>query len=215
MWPWTGRRFAARRGMGRAPRAKPITGRPNMRPWPRIAPRWVSRAALYPSYGPRSKLAEARCVAAPGLPIACQPACKPGSVWRRSRHRRVTAIPLERRLPGASSNLPGRQDPDIDPGTLPPPKLRPAPRRPYVVLLPVGFTVPLALPSARCALAAPFHPCRSRSPGGRRCGGLFSVALSLGSPPPDVIRHRMSMEPGLSSPPTQKVKAGQSGRPAG
>jgi hypothetical protein len=25
------------------------------------------------------------------------------------------------------------------------------------------------------------------------------VALSLGSPPPDVIRHRMSMEPGLSS----------------
>lgn len=30
--------------------------------------------------------------------------------------------------------------------------------------------------------------------------GSFSVALSLGSPPPDVIRHRMSMEPGLSSP---------------
>jgi hypothetical protein len=35
-----------------------------------------------------------------------------------------------------------------------------------------------------------------------RRGGLFSVALSLGSPPPDVIRHRMSMEPGLSSPAT-------------
>ena len=32
-------------------------------------------------------------------------------------------------------------------------------------------------------------------------GGLLSVALSLGSPPPDVIRHRASMEPGLSSPP--------------
>jgi len=31
-------------------------------------------------------------------------------------------------------------------------------------------------------------------------GGLFSVALSLGSRPPDVIRHRLSMEPGLSSP---------------
>ena len=27
----------------------------------------------------------------------------------------MTAIPLRRRLPGASSNLPGRQDPDIDP----------------------------------------------------------------------------------------------------
>ena len=35
-----------------------------------------------------------------------------------------------------------------------------------------------------------------------RRGGLFSVALSLGSPPPDVIRHRLSMEPGLSSPAT-------------
>src|SRR6266446_2042904 len=33
-------------------------------------------------------------------------------------------------------------------------------------------------------------------------GGLFSVALSLGSRPPDVIRHRTSMEPGLSSPAT-------------
>jgi len=30
-------------------------------------------------------------------------------------------------------------------------------------------------------------------------GGLLSVALSLGSPPPDVIRHRISVEPGLSS----------------
>jgi len=35
-----------------------------------------------------------------------------------------------------------------------------------------------------------------------KAGGSFSVALSLGSPPPDVIRHRMSMEPGLSSPAT-------------
>ena len=31
-------------------------------------------------------------------------------------------------------------------------------------------------------------------------GGLLSVALSLGSPPPGVTRHRVSMEPGLSSP---------------
>ncbi len=35
-----------------------------------------------------------------------------------------------------------------------------------------------------------------------KAGGLFSVALSLGSPPPDVIRHRFSVEPGLSSPAT-------------
>lgn len=32
-------------------------------------------------------------------------------------------------------------------------------------------------------------------------GGLFSVALSLGSPPPRVTRHRGFQEPGLSSPP--------------
>src|SRR5207249_3218321 len=36
-------------------------------------------------------------------------------------------------------------------------------------------------------------------PRGATEGGLFSVALSLGSRPPDVIRHRTSMEPGLSS----------------
>jgi hypothetical protein len=35
-------------------------------------------------------------------------------------------------------------------------------------------------------------------PGGR-AGGLFSVALSLGSPPPAVSRHRIPVEPGLSS----------------
>jgi hypothetical protein len=33
-----------------------------------------------------------------------------------------------------------------------------------------------------------------------RAGRLLSVALSLGSPPPGVTRHRVSMEPGLSSP---------------
>ena len=45
---------------------------------------------------------------------------------------------------------------------------------------------------------------------GTGAGGLLSVALSLGSPPPDVIRHRTSVEPGLSSP---RIKPG-SGRPA-
>src|SRR5690242_4224778 len=34
-----------------------------------------------------------------------------------------------------------------------------------------------------------------------RRGGLLSVALSLGLPPPAVSRHRVSVEPGLSSPP--------------
>jgi len=29
---------------------------------------------------------------------------------------------------------------------------------PYLVLLPMGFTMPPLLPAARCALTAPFHP---------------------------------------------------------
>src|SRR6478735_1943806 len=46
-----------------------------------------------------------------------------------------------------------------------------------------------------------------------RRGGLFSVALSLGFPPPDVIRHRLSMEPGLSSPATFRYWHGAAVRP--
>jgi hypothetical protein len=122
-------------------------------------------------------------------PLSHQPAYKPGSVRRAANAARVTTILLGRRLPGDSSNLPERQDPDIDPGAS-------APRRSYSVLLPVGFAVPLPLPATRCALTAPFHPYRTYA---TRSGGLFSVALSLGLPPPDVSRHRMSMEPGLSS----------------
>src|ERR1700730_12587925 len=45
-----------------------------------------------------------------------------------------------------------------------------------------------------------FSPLPRFAPFGASPGGSFSVALSLGVPPPDVIRHRMSMEPGLSSP---------------
>src|SRR5688572_20016438 len=30
----------------------------------------------------------------------------------------------------------------------------------YLVLLPVGFAVPMPLPASRCALTAPFHPYR-------------------------------------------------------
>ena len=40
------------------------------------------------------------------------------------------------------------------------------------------------------------HPFTLTDP---KAGGLLSVALSLGSPPPAVNRHRVSKEPGLSS----------------
>src|ERR1700722_12651614 len=107
----------------------------------------------------------------------------------------VTAIPLGRPLPGASSNQPERRGQRIRPCGA-----GGAACRSYSVLLPAGLAMPLTLPPARCALTAPFHPCRlGLRPCGQRSGGLLSVALSLGSPPPDVIRRRIRMEPGLSS----------------
>ncbi|CAP57124.1 conserved protein [Gluconacetobacter diazotrophicus PA1 5] len=47
-----------------------------------------------------------------------------------------------------------------------------------------------------------------------RGGGLFSVALSLGSPPPAVSRHRSSVEPGLSST-AWEIHATAAARPSG
>src|SRR6267142_5444178 len=107
------------------------------------------------------------------------------------------AIPLGRPSPNASCDRPERRR-EGSPGTIG--SLRDACRS-YLVLLPVGFSLPPPLPAARCALTAPFHP--YRPPGvPRQVGGVLSVALSLGSPPPGVTRHRASVEPGLSSPRT-------------
>jgi hypothetical protein len=50
-----------------------------------------------------------------------------------------------------------------------------------------------------------------RRTGHTSAGGLFSVALSLWSPPPAVSRHRIPVEPGLSSDP--RIEPGDSGRP--
>src|ERR1700737_3293136 len=103
------------------------------------------------------------------------------------------AIPLGRPLPSASCDRPERRR-----GGPPGIPANGDACRSYLVLLPVGFSLPPPLPAARCALTAPFHPCRP--PGvPRRPGGVLSVALSLGSPPPGVTRHRTSVEPGLSS----------------
>ena len=50
------------------------------------------------------------------------------------------------------------------------------------------------LPAARCALTAPFHPYRTRS------GGLFSVALSMGSRPPGVTWRPVRRSPDFPLP---------------
>ena len=136
-----------------------------------------------------------------------QPACKPGSVWRGSKLPHVTAIHLGRRLPGASSNLPGRPDPDTGPEHH---RLRADARA-----VPIRFCSRWGLPChSGCPERGALLPHRftlTSSLAGR--GGLFSVALSLRSPSPDVIRHRMSMEPGLSS--QARLSAlSPSGRPA-
>ena len=115
-----------------------------------------------------------------------QTACKPGSVPALAGDGWPFVWDVRCRTPRATY-------PKGDAETHPRPE---AAGLSYSVLLPVGFTLPRPSPGARCALTAPFHPYRQTS----RCvGGLLSVALSLGSPPPDVIRHRVSVEPGLSS----------------
>src|SRR5688500_15913653 len=113
-------------------------------------------------------------------------------------------IPLGRPSPGASRDLPENLARKGAWAGCPAPSS-------YVVLLPVGFAMPTPLPASRCALTAPFHPYRSSK--ARRLsnlGGLLSVALSLRSLSPGVTRHRLSVEPGLSS----TAPKGSSGHPA-
>jgi len=92
-----------------------------------------------------------------------------------------TVIHLRRMSPYACSDLPGsRADHTL---TLP-----------YLVLLRVGFTLPLLLPATRCALTAPFHPCRPC--GLRRC--IFCGTFR-GLSPPRCYLAPCPVEPGLSS----------------
>ena len=131
-----------------------------------------------------------------------QSACKPGSVWLRDRSRNVTAIPLGRASLRASSNQPGRPGPETGPSPL---------ARAASSLF--GFApggACRAVPVAGSAVRS--YRTFSPLPVAEAAGGSISVALSLGSPPPDVIRHRVSVEPGLSSP--KETEFSGSGRPA-
>jgi len=119
--------------------------------------------------------------------LICQSVCKPGSVWRgitppRDDHSSRTAVASRLKQPTRTTGL--KRPWELAPSCYP-----------YSVLLPVGFTLPWPLPAPRCALTAPFHPYLSP----KWQAVSLSVALSLGSPPPAINRHRFSMEPGLSS----------------
>ena len=75
---------------------------------------------------------------------------KPGSV--PPPKRLMMAIHLGWLLPTTSSNLPGHRY-----------RIVPVAQGnacPYMVLLRMGFTMPVLLPVRRCALTAPFHPYR-------------------------------------------------------
>jgi len=119
-----------------------------------------------------------------------QPACKPGSVWpglapRRDGHSSGTPVAGRLKQPTRATG-PTEKAP------------RPKPR-----VAPIRFCSRRGLPCRRrCRLRGALlpHPF-TLAPKALRPhrGGLLSVALSLGSPPPDVIRRRIRMEPGLSS----------------
>ncbi|MHC2625880.1 hypothetical protein ACVIW2_007912 [Bradyrhizobium huanghuaihaiense] len=86
-----------------------------------------------------------------------QPACKPGSVGHRPPARTIRD--------GHSSGTMfahGLEQPTRTAGLTSPRGVIACAnsplRRPYSVLLPVGFTMPAPLPAPRCALTAPFHP---------------------------------------------------------
>ena len=81
----------------------------------------------------------------------CQLACKPGSVWLRREPERgshSSGAVLAHRL-AQPTRMTG-----LETGCR---RLR-APRHPYSVLLPVGFTMPSLSPATRWALTPPFHP---------------------------------------------------------
>ena len=108
---------------------------------------------------------------------SCQPACKPGSVWRvvgaRDGHSSRAAVAGRLR-----ATNPG-DDPETDPRIS---RARNALCRPYSVLLPVGLAMPLMLPCARCALLPHHFTLASRR--FVFCGAFPRVSPAGGYPAP-------------------------------
>jgi hypothetical protein len=147
-----------------------------------------------------------------GAALPCrrrQTVCKPGSVPRDTRGWPFI-WDVRRRTPRATDPSGGTEGPPGSAGQS-------------------RFCLPLLLglaPGGVCPATAvtggavrsyrtisPLPPAGSRCTSRNGLGGMFSVALSLRSPPPGVTRHRASVEPGLSSlRPTQRAPA-KSGHP--
>lgn len=126
-----------------------------------------------------------------------QTACKPGSV---SAHRLRPAGGGWPFIWGARRRAPRATDPDGGVKTRLPARFpKDAGGRPSLLGLAPGGVCPAA-PVAGDAVRS-YRPISTLpAPVFGPAGGVFSVALSLRSPSPGVTRHRISMEPGLSSP---------------
>ena len=121
--------------------------------------------------------------------ISCQMACKPGSVSRLH-----DAEGDDHSSSAGCCQPPQATYPDISAGS----------HQPHAACVPTWSCSGWGLPCPACyqpggALLPHLFTLTSIRPVGRM-GGLFSAALSLGSPPPGVTRHPDPVEPGLSSP---------------
>jgi hypothetical protein len=122
-------------------------------------------------------------------------------------HGRATAIPLGRASRRASRDQPGRRGGNASAATGGSGASSHAAGRPYSVLLQVGFALPPPLPGARCALAAPFHPCLPAPTGGRAV--CFLWHSPWGRPRRPLAGTAFPWSPDFPLPPD-----GGSGRPA-
>ncbi len=133
----------------------------------------------------------------PGALKSRQPAYKPGSgrpakkARRRDGHSSGTPVTRRLKQPTRTARSGHRSRNS----------LARASRRPYSVLLPVGFALPPALPPPRCALTAPFHPCRGKRYAPRRsvlCGTVPGFAPAGCYPAPIVHGARTFLPGNLS-----------------
>ncbi len=128
-----------------------------------------------------------------------EPACKPGSVTRAEAH--ADGHPSGTTVAGGLVRSTRRHRTGSPPAQGP----RRTPSRPCS-----GWGLPSrpGHPGRWCALTAPFHPyCRLAR---RRCGsGLFSVALSRGSPRVGVTDHPALWSPDFPRPPKVPRPSGQ------
>jgi len=120
-----------------------------------------------------------------------QTACKPGSVPACARDGHSSGTPVAGRL--------ARPTRAAGPPTCLPRAINARRAAPIRSCSRWGLPCRLRCRRRGALLPHPFTLARGGPEAG--AGGLLSVALSLGSPPPGVTRHRVVVEPGLSSRP--------------